>query len=415
MILVVGGGPAGFFGAIHARTANPDTPVILLERQGQVLRKVAVSGGGRCNVTHSCFDPRDLAGFYPRGGRALIGPFSRWNPTHTVDWFQNHGVALKTESDGRIFPVSDKSSTIIDCLCREAASLGVEVRTGEPVTALQVRNGRPGFQATLASGRILGCDQVLLAIGGRTSAGGGAGGYDLAADLGHTIVPPVPSLFSFHTRHPLLDGLAGVAIPDVGLTALSGTLPRKGLQRRGPLLVTHKGVSGPGVIQLSALGARAFYETGYEFQLKVNWVPELGPEALEARLKEFAAAEARKQVATRCPLDLPRRLWDALVRTAGVAPETRWADLGRKPRRALLDGLGGTLLHITGQATNKEEFVTCGGVKLGEVDLKTMESKLCPGLFLAGEVLDIDGLTGGFNFQACWTTGKLAGDSLGGL
>jgi len=415
MIIVIGGGPAGFFGAIHARTANPDTPVILLERQGQVLRKVTVSGGGRCNVTHACHDPRDLAAYYPRGGRALIGPFSRWNPTHTQAWFADRGIDLKTESDGRIFPVSDKSSTIVECLRGEAQSVGVEVRTGAAVTALQPRTGRPGFQVTLLDGTILGCDQVLLAIGGRTSGGGGAGGYDLASGLGHTIVPPVPSLFSFHTRHPLFEGLAGVAVPDVGLTAQSNALPRKGLQRRGPLLVTHKGVSGPGVIQLSALGARAFHETDYDFQLKVNWVPDLGPEDLDTRLREFATTEARKHVATRCPVDLPRRLWEALVRTAGVSAETRWSELGKKPRRALLDAVSGTTLHITGQAANKEEFVTCGGVKLSEIDLKTMESKVCPGLFLAGEVLDIDGLTGGFNFQACWTTGNLAGDAMGGI
>lgn len=401
MHVVIGGGPAGFMAAVTARRADPATPVVLLEGGQKPLRKVRISGGGRCNVTHDCDDPAELVTHYPRGGRELRGPFTRFGPAEVDAWFSAEGVELKTEPDGRRFPVSDDSRDIVQALLNAAEQAGVEVRGGSRVTDLTHEGS--GFQVRTAGGEAIAAARVVLATGGATSAGAGPTGYDLARALGHEIVPPVPSLFSFHCRHPLLVGLAGVSA-EVRLTAAGHTVT-------GPLLVTHRGVSGPAVLKLSARAARDLHASDYRFPLTIDWSPEI--DDVDVVLRERIAAHGRRRVPGDRAVKLPSRVWGALVREARVAKETRWADLDRDARRRLAALLKSTTLEITGQSPFKEEFVTCGGVALAQVDFRTMESRARPGLHLAGEILDIDGLTGGFNFQACWTTGWLAGRALG--
>jgi len=406
MIVVVGGGPAGFFGAITAREADPRRRVLLFEKGRAVLRKVAVSGGGRCNVTHACFDPAELVVHYPRGGRELRGPFHRWGPTETVDWFESRGVELKTEPDGRMFPVTDDSGTIVGCLRDAARDAGVEVFARKSVGAI-TREGTDLVVHT-ATGD-LPARAVLLATGGRTSESGtAAGGYDLARALGHAVVDPVPSLFTFRCSDPLLEGLAGVAVP-ARVAVADRPRGRPDLVQEGPLLVTHRGLSGPAALKLSAWGARDLQRRSYAFPLAVDWMPGRTAEELDGDFRDRGRIDGRRQVGTQGPAGLPRRLWSGLVGRARLDPRTRWADLGRRSRGSLVEAVKDTRLAVHGQDTFKEEFVTCGGVERAEVDWRTMESRLCPGLFLAGEVLDVDAETGGFNFQACWTTGRLAG------
>jgi predicted Rossmann fold flavoprotein len=406
LIVVVGGGPAGFFGALAAREQDPGRRVVLLEKGGDVLRKVKISGGGRCNVTHACFDPRELVAHYPRGGRELRGPFHHFGTGDTVAWFAARGVELKTEDDGRMFPVTDDSATITGCLREAAREAEIEVLTRKAVTGIAAEDGE---LVVRTPGGDLPARAVLLATGGQTSASGrNTGGFDLARELGHTIVDPVPSLFTLRCQDPFLADLAGVAVP-ARVQVADRPRKRHDLVQQGPLLITHRGFSGPAVLKLSAWGARDLKDRLYAFPLAVDWLPDRSEEDLDRMLRERGRSQGKQQVATFGPEGLPRRLWAALVARAGVDPATRWADLGRNPRRALVTTLKDTRLAIHGQDTFKEEFVTCGGVKRDEVDWRTMESRKQPGLFLAGEVLDVDGVTGGFNFQACWTTGRLAG------
>lgn len=403
--VVVGGGAAGFFAAIACAEAAPGCEVLLLERGTQFLAKVRISGGGRCNVTHHCFEPRELVTRYPRGSRELLGPFQRFQPRDTVAWFAARGVELKTEPDGRMFPVTDDSQTIVDCLLLAARQAGVQLRTQCGVAGVKRRVGG-GFHLELTNGERLDCAQLLLATGGSRTATQGA----LAVALGHTLEPPVPSLFTFEIRGPLLDGLAGISVEAVELG-----VPGTTLRERGPLLVTHTGVSGPAVLRLSAWGARWCAEANYQFPLRVNWLPHLNPEALAAEFQARRQAQGAKSLANLPIAPLPARLWERLVQAAGVAREQRWAALSRPAQAALIRQLLGTELSVAGKTLNRDEFVTCGGVRLREVNFKTMESRLCPGLFFAGEVLDIDGVTGGFNFQAAWTTGWIAGRAMAGV
>ena len=415
MIIVIGGGPAGFFGAIAARETDPSTPVVLLEKSSAVLAKVKVSGGGRCNVTHACFTPRDLVGYYPRGGRELIGPFNKWGPAETVAWFAERGVELKTENDGRMFPVTDSSGTIVDCLMRTARAAGVEVRTNCPVEAVIPADIGFGFTVRLAGGENLTCEKLLLATGGRTSmksAPGGTSstdGYSIAKDLGHTIIELVPSLFTFRIDDPLLEGLAGVSVPEAQVRLADESGGGKALRQTGPVLVTHRGLSGPAVLRFSAWGARRLHDMAYRFGIAIDWCPGHSSEDLEADMQDWSRTKGKQQISTGGPVELPRRLWAALVARAGITDDKKWADLDRKARVRLVSALVDTRLVVTGKDTFKEEFVTCGGVPLKEIDFQTMASRTQPGLFLAGELLDIDGVTGGFNFQSCWTTGYLAG------
>ena len=420
MIIVIGGGPAGFFGAIAAREADPSTPVVLLEKSSAVLAKVKVSGGGRCNVTHACFTPRDLVAYYPRGERELIGPFSKWGPAETVAWFAERGVELKTEGDGRMFPVTDSSGTIVNCLMGAARSVGVEVRTNCPVEAVIPAASGTGFLVRLAGGESLTCEKLLLATGGRTSmksAPGGtstADGYSIAKDLGHTIVEPVPSLFTFRIDDPLLEGLAGVSVPQAQVHLADESDGGKALRQTGPVLVTHRGLSGPAVLRFSAWGARRLHDMAYRFEIALDWCPGHSSGDLNNDLQDWTRTKGKQQISTGGPVELPRRLWAALVARAKISDDIKWAELDRKARTRLVSSLVDTRLEVTGKDTFKEEFVTCGGVPLKEIDFKTMASRTQPGLYLAGELLDIDGVTGGFNFQSCWTTGYLAGRGMAG-
>ena len=397
-IAVIGGGAAGFFAAIAAaERLGKEGKVTLLEATAHPLAKVRISGGGRCNLTHSCFDPAELAKRYPRGGRELLGAFHRWQPRDTLEWFAKRGVAAKAEADGRMFPVTDDSATVVDCLTRAARKAGVDLRLRCPVRS--IRREGDGFSLELADGPLR-VDRVILATGG--AAGGG--GHALAAGLGHSIEPPVPSLFTFRIRDPRLEGLSGLSVADAG-TEVEGTR----LRERGPVLVTHDGLSGPGILRLSAWGARDLALANHRFTLGVNWAPTLAPAAVEATLAGLREREARKSVATWNPFGIPGRLWERLAAAAGASGT--WANLPADRLKALAAQVSATRLQVDGKNTNKEEFVTCGGVRLREVDFRAMESRVAPGLHLAGEVLDIDGVTGGFNFQAAWTTGWLAGNA----
>lgn len=400
-LVIIGGGAAGYFAAITAAETDPTARVILLERSAQVLAKVRISGGGRCNVTHACFDPREFVARYPRGGAELIGPFHRFQARDTVAWFAARGVELKTESDGRMFPVTDSSATIVGCLTRAAHRAGVQVRTRcEVLTARRVGTG---FELELADNERLAADRLLLATGGCRVAAAAR----LATGFGHTLVPPVPSLFSFHLAAPWLTELAGTSVATVELSVAP-----TGLRECGPLLITHGGLSGPAVLRLSAWGARQLQAMNYQFPLVVNWLPQLGIEALMAEIQSQRQTHGAKLVKNRPLGHLPARLWEALVAAAGIDSTTRWSALTRSQLQQLKTQLTRTELPVTGQSLNKEEFVTCGGVKLSEVNFATMESRVCPRLHFAGELLDIDGLTGGFNFQAAWTTGWLAGKAM---
>lgn len=405
-VVVVGGGAAGFFAAIACAEKNPAAAVTLYEATAFPLAKVRVSGGGRCNVTHACFEPRELARRYPRGGRELLGAFHRWSPRETVAWFGARGVELKTEADGRMFPVTDDSATIVDCLTAAAAKAGVTVRTSLGVRKAEApggAHGPPAFWLTLTDNTGLRCDRLLIATGGGRASAGPA----MAAALGHTLEPPVPSLFTFHIDDKRLEGLSGISVDDVAVT-----VPGLKLKEGGPLLITHWGLSGPAVLKLSAWGARELAAANYEFPLRINFVPPHTRESLRSALAGVRLQHPRKQLGSWNPLGLPARFWERLLATAGIAPATQWAGVANAALGVLAAQLTAAEFTVVGKSMNKEEFVTCGGVRLGEVEFRTMASKLCPGLHFAGEVLDIDGITGGFNFQAAWTTGWLAGQAM---
>lgn len=399
-VVIVGGGAAGLMAAITCAEANPQAQVLILEKAAQPLGKVRISGGGRCNVTHACFDPAQLVTFYPRGGKALRGPFMRFQPRDTIVWFAARGVALKTEADGRVFPVTDSSATIVACLLHAAQAAGVTLRTHAPVT--QVNRAAGGFDMVLASGETVAADALLLATGG-----GERRAYAWAQRLGHTIQPLAPSLFTFTVPDARLHGLAGVSVSEVELR-----LTQSKLAQTGPLLITHWGLSGPAVLRLSAWGARVLHDQQYQAPLQINWLPAWRLPALEDHLRALKAAQARRTPGSQALFDLPLRLWQRLLAAAGSGDGQRWGDLSKAQMQRLLTELTAGLYTIAGKGPFKEEFVTCGGVTLDEVNFKTMESRCCPGLYLAGEILDVDGVTGGFNFQSAWTTGWLAGNAL---
>jgi predicted Rossmann fold flavoprotein len=401
-IVIVGGGAAGFFAALACAEIRRGVEILILEKTSQFLSKVKISGGGRCNVTHACFDARELTARFPRGGRALISPFKQFQASDTVTWFAARGVKLKTESDGRMFPVTDSSQTIIDCLLNAAHQAGVKLKTNCGVEHV-AKKSDGGFELTFSSGETTACDKLLLATGGcRTPALG-----QLAVSLGHSLEPPVPSLFTFHVEIPWLHELAGVSVESV-----EASIPETGLCERGALLVTHWGLSGPAILRLSAWGARELHEKNYRFSLQVNWLPHLTEEKLAVEFQARRQSQPAKFVVNFPIVPLPARLWEQLVMASGIARKMRWATLARAAQHKLIQQLLRSEFAVTGKSLNKDEFVTCGGVRLNEINFKTMESKIFPGLFFAGEVLDIDGITGGFNFQAAWTTGWLAGRAL---
>lgn len=403
-IVIVGGGAAGFFSAITCAELRPDAEIFILEKTSHFLSKVRISGGGRCNVTHACFDARELTTRYPRGECALIAPFKQFQASDTIAWFAERGVKLKTESDGRMFPVTDSSQTIIDCLMNAARDAGVKLKTNCGVESVVKNPG--GFELTFSNGETLDCNKLLLATGGcRTPALG-----QLAVSLRHSLEAPVPSLFTFHIEIPWLRELAGVSVENV-----VASVPEVKLREEGPLLLTHWGLSGPAILRLSAWGARELNTKDYHFNLQINWLPHLNEEKLAAEFQSRRASQPAKAIVNLPIAPLPARLWEQLVLASGIVREARWSSLSHSAQHQLIQQLLRTEFPVTGKSLNKDEFVTCGGVRLGEVNFKTMESKICPGLFFAGELLDIDGITGGFNFQAAWTTGWLAGRAMAGF
>lgn len=397
----MGGGAAGFFGAIACAERAGGADVAILEKTAQVLQKVRISGGGRCNVTHSCFDARELTRSYPRGERELIGPFHQFQPDDTLRWFESRGVKLKTEADGRMFPTTDSSETIVNCLLDAARRAGVRIRLNAGVQSV-AREGE-GFQLVLASGESVHGQRLLLATGGCRSHALG----QLAVSLGHTLREPVPSLFTFHVAEPWVQGLAGISLPQVEVS-----VPDLKLNSAGPLLFTHWGLSGPAILRLSAWGARKLHERDYQFRIQIRWLPGASAEAVRSVLTEHARVHGAKRVANSAPWPFPNRFWQALTAQARLPSDKRWSTLTRPEQQTLIQALTATELAVSGKSLNKDEFVTCGGVALNEVNFKTMESKICPHLYFAGELLDIDGITGGFNFQAAWTTGWIAGVSI---
>lgn len=412
-IVIIGGGAAGFFAAIACKEANPDAQVVILEGGAAPLSKVRISGGGRCNVTHDQPDPAELIRHYPRGGKALRGPFTRFGQRGTVEWFTARGVELKAEADGRMFPITDDSSTVIGCLMDAAASAGVELRTRTPAVRVEAdqqrgagNGGDAPFTVTVRSGEVLAADRVLLATGGAPA------GYRFARELGHSVEPPVPSIFTFEVKDPRLEGLAGLSVPRARVK-LDGAKET----HEGPLLVTHWGLSGPAVLRASAWGARLLHDHGYRLGFTVDWHPALSEREVMEALRGAKEREAKRLVLASGPFELPQRLWRALAgaasAAAGADERLRWADASKGLLAALGREVHAGRYEVRGKGVFKEEFVTCGGVRLTEVDFTTMESRLLPGLHFAGEVLDIDGVTGGFNFQSAWTTGWLAGMAMG--
>ena len=400
-VIVVGGGPAGFFAAIRCAELNPKLRVLIIEKARQTLGKVLISGGGRCNVTHACFDPAQLITYYPRGGATLRGAFTRFQPADTVKWFESHGVRLKTEVDGRMFPVTDSSETIAECLRESAKKAGVIVQIGMSLQKVE-KGSVGGFKLTIqkeAAAINLQTKKILLATGSDPKT------REIVQSLGHSIEEAVPSLFTFNISDKRLEGLAGVSVD-------SATVKMDALTQRGPLLITHWGMSGPAILRLSAWGARELFEKKYRAALSVNWLGDYTfDKALEVlqRHKDWHDNVRKKVLTDPAFTQLPARLWKQLAQFIG---EKNWGDISKAEIRKLAEELTACQFEIKGKGQFKEEFVTCGGVKLNEVDFKTMQSRIIEDLFFAGEVLDIDGVTGGFNFQSSWTTGWLAGSAL---
>ncbi|HEV9038616.1 MAG TPA: NAD(P)/FAD-dependent oxidoreductase [Puia sp.] len=402
-LIVIGGGAAGIFCAVNAARLRPGLRVIVLEKTGKLLSKVKVSGGGRCNVTHACFDIADMAKKYPRGGHFVRKAFHRWFTTDTIEWFASRGVELKTEADGRMFPVTDSSQTVIGCLLREAERLGVEIWMHAEVRGVQPAN--PGFSVRLADGREILGDYVCIACGGYPKAPM----FDWIRALGHSIEDPVPSLFTFNMPGDAITQLRGVSVGEAQVK-----IGR--LVERGPVLITHWGLSGPAVLRLSAWGARELAGLGYNFSIVVNWVPELNELELRERLQELRYEWGAKMLGSVVPFaGIPRRLWEYWLDSSGIRKDIRWADLAARDQNRLAGLLAAGNFIINGKTTFKEEFVTAGGVRLAEVDPATCQSRKVAGLFFAGEILDVDGVTGGFNFQHAWTSGWVVADTIKNL
>ncbi len=401
-LVVAGGGPAGFMAAIAAAEAGQQG-VLVLESTPEPLGKVLISGGGRCNVTHACWDPRELVGYYPRGSRALRGPFSRFATGDAVAWFDEHGLALVEEADGRMFPRANRSTAVIQCLRQAAQRAGVVLRTSE---ALQGAAPSPegGFSLQLRSGGSLRAERLVLATGSHPS------GRRLAQGLGHGLEAPVPSLFTLAFKpNPLLP-LAGVVMDPVDLELETSG---QRFRQSGPVLITHWGLSGPATLRLTAFAARALHQSGYRGQLRVDWSGGRSLAQLEELFSQCRQEQVRKQLSNARPWPaLSRRLWQHLLDQQGVEPDRRWADLGKRQQQGLIESLRRSTFAVAGRGPFGEEFVTAGGVALGEVNLATMESRRVPGLYLVGELLDVDGVTGGFNFQHCWSSGWLAGQAI---
>ena len=396
-IIIVGGGAAGFFTAINIVEKNPKLKVAILERGAEVLQKVRISGGGRCNVTHAIFEPNELVKFYPRGEKELRGPFHQFCSGDTIEWFEKHGVELKIEADGRMFPVSNSSQTIIDCFLKATQKLGIAVLTGQSVQSIFKKENE--WKIETQTENYL-AEKLILATGSNPKV------WEMLQTFGHALVSPVPSLFTFNIKDSRIKELPGVAAQvtvKVKDTKLSST---------GPLLITHWGMSGPAILKLSAWGARILHDKNYQFTIFVNWLNDADTADVEKKLKDLKQEHAKKSVSKKSPFELTNRLWESLVLASGIEAETKWADLSKIQLQNLANQLTNSTFQVNGKSTFKEEFVTAGGIDLKEINFKTMESKLHKNLYFAGEIVNIDAITGGFNFQNAWTSGFIVANSI---
>ena len=403
-LVVVGGGAAGFFCAVNAARMNPDIHVIILEKTNKLLSKVKVSGGGRCNVTHALFDISEMSKRYPRGQNFVKKTFHQFFTTDTIKWFEERGVELKAEKDGRMFPATDSSQTIIDCLMNEAKSYGVEIRMNSEVKELEVENSK--FKAKTINSEVLTADYICIACGGypKTSM------FQWLQNLGHSICEPLPSLFTFNLpKHPITQ-LMGVSV-DKARVKIEGSK----LVEEGPILITHWGLSGPAVLRLSAWGAKELPVKNYQFKVHINWLVDYNEQTLKEQFQSLRTTNSSKKISNQNFGFLPSRLWLFLLEQSGVGSELRFADLSSKIENILIRNLVDYIVEVKGKTTFKEEFVTAGGISLSEVDANTMMSKKNPNLFFAGEILDVDGITGGFNFQHAWTSAWIAAKSISRL
>ena len=396
-IIIIGGGAAGFFTAINIVEKNSKLKVAILERGKSVLEKVRISGGGRCNVTHACFVPNELVKFYPRGEKELKGPFHQFCSGDTIEWFEKHEVELKIEDDGRMFPVSNSSQTIIDCFLKATQKLKIDVLTGQSVQELYQGGD---YWKISTNQEVFSCQKVIMATGSNPKM------WELLQNLGHSIIEPVPSLFTFNVKDVRIKDLMGLS------TLASVKVKKSKLQASGPLLITHWGMSGPGILRLSAWGARELADKRYQFAIQVNWLNETDFEEAIDLLKNIKEENSKKLVSKYAHFELPKRLWENLVKAAGITEETKWADVNKKQLNTLAEQLTNGEFQVNGKSTFKEEFVTAGGIDLKEVNFKTMESKILPNMFFAGEILNIDAITGGFNFQNAWTGGFIVANAI---
>jgi predicted Rossmann fold flavoprotein len=396
-ILIVGGGAAGFFTAINIVEKNPSLKVAILERGSEVLNKVRISGGGRCNVTHACFEPNELVKFYPRGEKELRGPFHQFCSGDTVEWFEKHGVELKIEADGRMFPVSNSSQTIIDCFQEATKKLGIAVLTNQSVQSIFKKDAL--WKVETQSETYL-SEKLILATGSNPKV------WEMLQNFGHAVVSPVPSLFTFNIKDSRIAALPGVS------AQVSVKVRDTKLESSGPLLITHWGMSGPAILKLSAWGARILHEKNYQFSVAINWLNDIDADDAEKILKELKLEQAKKAVSKKSPFELTNRLWESLVMASGIDSETKWADLSKIQLQNLSNQLTNGLFQVNGKSTFKEEFVTAGGIDLKEINFKTMESKLHENLYFAGEIVNIDAVTGGYNFQNAWTSGFIVANSI---
>ena len=413
-LIVIGGGAAGFFCAINAARMDRSLKVSIIEKGSKLLSKVKVSGGGRCNVTHACFDIVEMSKRYPRGQHFVKKTFHQFFTTDTINWFEERGVKLKAEEDGRMFPITDSSQTIIECLLKEANKYGVEIlmnKEVKKVNALPIAIGTM-FNVQCSSGEIFQSDYLCIASGGYPKPSM----FDWLKELGHTIEEPVPSLFTFNLpKHPITK-LMGVSIEKAKVKIQNSPKEslRTKLEEKGPLLITHWGLSGPVVLRLSAWGARELKERNWEFGISANWLPEFNEQSLKEKFLQLRSTNASQKIINKNSFGLPSRLWEFLAEQAGIKNEWRWADLPSAEQNRFVKNLCNYECEVRGKTTFKEEFVTAGGIKLNEVDANTMMSKKVPNLFFAGEVLDVDGITGGFNFQHAWTSGFVAAKAIAG-
>lgn len=397
-IVIIGGGAAGFFAAITAAESNPENEVIILEKSKKVLHKVKISGGGRCNVTHASFIPNELVEFYPRGKKELLGPFHQFMTGDTMEWFENRGVPLKIEEDNRIFPESNSSQTIIDCLTQSAENAGVKVWLEQNVQSIVKLNEKFEIKTNTQT---IAADKLLIAAGSNPKI------WALAEKLKHSIIPPVPSLFTFNINDKRIKEIPGISVPNATVKIVNTKL-----ESSGPLLITHWGLSGPAVLKLSAFGARILADKNYQYNVEVNWLSS-STEVVLKILKSIKENDPKKQVVIRSQFtEIPKRLWERLVFASTIQFDSKWADLSNMELQKLAEQLTKCVFNANGKSTFKDEFVTSGGVSLKEINFKRFESKIHKNLFLAGEVLDIDAVTGGFNFQNAWTGGFISGNAM---